>query len=118
VSVEQADLDGLVARGAKWPAREGATARIQVDVSKPKGSSIAQTFSFAIVDGRVISAAAQADPDASLVLTLQAVDAEALTRDHYDLRVAFMQGRAKVAGPIDTLLSLMPLLGSPEFSGK
>ena len=99
------------------PSRPGATARIQRVVTGAPDGDIVFTLTFE--DGRLLDAALAAgsepDPAAELTITTTYADTMLLSSGALDLTVAFMQGRAKVAGSMGALLAILPVTRSREF---
>jgi len=114
--------------GAEWlvlarelfgdvPPRPGATARVQRVVTGAPGGDVLFTLTFE--DGRLLDAAltvgSEPDPGAEVTITTTYADALRLASGDLDLNVAVMQGRAKVAGSMSALLTILPVTRSREF---
>lgn len=101
----------------KLPTRPGASARLQHVVGGAPGGDVVLELTFE--DGRLvrgdIAPGPVPDPDAALTITTTYPDTQLLVSGDLDLSVAVMQGRAKVAGAMDRLFAILPVMRTPEF---
>lgn len=108
----------LAEAAAALPPRPGATARVStVVVGGHAGAKAERGYRCEFVDGRLVTASpgAAAEDEADLHVTQPYDDALAALRGDAGLDVAFMRGRTKVVGRTGVLLSLLPVLRSPEW---
>lgn len=107
-------FERLVDAGAALPEIKGASGRLSFGTTEKR--SEVEPHHVVIVDGRITEASDGLLDDTDLTVLLPAADLEALWRGDIDLVVAFMQGRAKLAGPSAVLMDLIPVLRGPEWS--
>ena len=98
---------------ARLPERPGASARLEhVIAGGPEGDV---RLGIVVTDGRLTDAKVGGDPEAPLTITTTYADAQLLAAGELEASVAVMQGRAKVAGDVGSLLAVLPVTHTPEF---
>jgi putative sterol carrier protein len=97
---------------AGLPARPGLSARIQEQITGGPDGDVSCYWE--LEDGRPTAAATGTIGDADVTLTLSWSDAAAVHSGALDPGVAFMQGRMKVVGSMETTLALLPAARAPE----
>lgn len=95
---------------ADFPERPGAGARIQYVLQRTDGEI---HYSLVLEDGRLVSASLGdiAEPDATL--TMPYADSVAIHKGELDPSQAFREGRMKLTGMMQKLMSVMPILWPP-----
>lgn len=89
---------------------DDATYRVQYLVT---GGS---AFTTVVSGDAVVEQIAGDDQEAAdLVVTLSKADAAAVGSGELKLDAGFMQGRVKIVGSMGTVMTLLPLLRSPEY---
>jgi putative sterol carrier protein len=98
---------------ATQPVRPGASARLQyVIIDGPDGDI---QYYWVVVDGQLTENRLGELSDAEVTMTETYDDAMALQKGELDANAAFMQGKVKVTGDVNKLMSLLPITMSPEF---
>jgi putative sterol carrier protein len=95
------------------PERPGASAKMQYVVSGGPDGDI--KYYWVLENGKLLESQLGDIADADFTMTMSYPDAVAVQKGELDANAAFMQGRAKVAGDMAKLMSLMPLTMSPEY---
>jgi putative sterol carrier protein len=95
------------------PVRPGASARLQYVITDGPDGDI--EYYWVVVDGRLSENRLGELSDAEVTLTETYDDAMALQKGELDANAAFMQGKVKVTGDVNKLMSLLPITMSPEF---
>lgn len=95
------------------PPDSGCSARIQYQVTGGPDGDVG--FFRVLQDGRPIASGGGVVEAPDVTLTAAWNDAAAMQRGDLDPSVAFMQGRLKVTGSMDTLLALLALTGTPGY---
>jgi hypothetical protein len=98
---------------ADLPARAGASGRLQHTVTGVPGGEVAYWLDFD--DGRVVGGRLGSDPEPAVAITAPLAVAVDIASGNVEPSVAFMQGRAKVAGDQRMLLRLLALTATPEY---
>ncbi len=96
-----------------FPAKPGATARMQYVVAGAPGGDV--KYYSVIEDGKVVENQMGEDPQAEFTLTTGYDDSVHIAKGELDANAAFMQGKVKVTGNMGKLMTLMPLTQSPEY---
>ena len=112
--LSQAWLDEQRRLGADQPERPGASARLQYVVKGDRGEPDVSYY-WVLDDGKLVESRLGTLDDSDLTLTMTRADAEALQRGDLDEQAAYMQGKIKAEGNMATLMSLLPITGSPEY---
>ena len=106
-------FDRALALASGVPERPGLSARIQQQITGgPEGDV---SCYWVLEDGRPTSAAVGTVEPADLVVTMAWADGAALQAGSLDPSVAYMQGRMKVAGPMEVTLALLLATRSGEW---
>jgi predicted lipid carrier protein YhbT len=95
------------------PERPGASARMQYVVTGGPDGDI--KYYWVLENGKLLESQLGEIADADFTMSMSYNDAVAVQKGELDANAAFMQGRAKVAGDMAKLMSLMPLTMSPEY---
>jgi putative sterol carrier protein len=95
------------------PERPGASAKMQYVVSGGPDGDI--KYYWVLENGKLLESQLGEITDADFTMAMSYPDAVAVQKGELDANAAFMQGRAKVAGDMAKLMSLMPLTMSPEY---
>jgi putative sterol carrier protein len=95
------------------PERPGASARLQYVITDGPEGDI--QYYWIVLDGRLAENRLGELSDAEVTMTETYEDAMALQKGELDANAAFMQGRVKVTGDVNKLMSLLPITMSPEF---
>ena len=111
LSQEWLDESRKMAEGQ--PERAGASARMQYVVTGGPDGDI--DYYWVLENGKISESQLGRLGDAEVTLTTAYPDALKIQKGELDANAAFMQGRAKVAGDMAKLMSLMPLTMSPEY---
>jgi len=97
----------------EFPARPGATARMQYVVT---GSPDGDVKYFTVIEnGKITDNQLGEDANAEFTLSSTYDDSVRVLKGELDANAAFMQGKMKVAGNMAKLMSLMPLTQSQEY---
>lgn len=113
LSAEWFELRARRADEADLPARAGASARVQhVVTGAPEGEV---RYFETIEDGRLTACAPGELADAGMTWTETYADAVGIMSGKVDAGAAFMAGRAKVAGSMGEVLTLLALLATAEY---
>jgi putative sterol carrier protein len=97
----------------EFPARPGATARMQYVVT---GSPDGDVKYFTVIEnGKITDNQLGEDANAEFTLSSTYDDSVRVLKGELDANAAFMQGKMKVAGNMAKLMSLMPLTQSKEY---
>lgn len=99
--------------GAGEPERPGLNASVQFLVGGGPGGDV--SYWWRIQDGRLVDAALGQLEDSDVSITYTYPDAVLVQRGQLDANAAFMQGRAKVAGHLTKLMSVLPLTASADY---
>jgi predicted lipid carrier protein YhbT len=94
------------------PERPGATATVQHVVTGGPDGDV--RFVTVVEDGAVASATPGTDAGADITLTTTYADSVEVLQGELDANAAFMQGRIKVTGDMERLLTLLPLTRSAD----
>ena len=97
----------------KFPERPGATARMQYHVTGGPEGDI--KYYWVVENGNLQESKLGEDPDAEFTQTVTYDDAVKILKGEFDANAAFMQVRLKVIGNMRKLLSLLPLIQSPDY---
>jgi putative sterol carrier protein len=97
----------------EFPARPGATARMQYVVTGAPDGDV--KYLTVIEDGKITENTLGDDGAAEFTLSSTFSDSVQILKGELDANAAFMQGRMKVTGNMGKLMSLMPLTQSPEY---
>jgi putative sterol carrier protein len=95
------------------PVRPGASARLQYVITDGPDGDI--QYYWIVVDGQLTENRLGELADAEVTMTETYDDAMALQKGELDANAAFMQGKVKVTGDVNKLMSLLPITMSPEF---
>jgi putative sterol carrier protein len=106
-------LDAQASEASAFPARPGASARLQYKVTGAPGGDV--TFHTVIEDGRIVENALGDDASADFTRTVPYADYAAISKGELDGEAALMQGRVKVVGDMGKVMALIPLTQSPEY---
>ncbi len=106
-------LDRQRAETTSLPARPGATARIQYEVTG--GGDGPVTFHTHLEDGRITDNQLGADDEADFTMLVPYDFFVAIVRGEADASVGFMRGTVKVTGNIGRMLSVLPVTVAPEW---
>lgn len=98
---------------AGLPARPGASARIQYEVTGgPDGTIVFHTH---LDDGRVVVNGLGPDDEPDFTMIIPHEDFAAIATGEGDASVGYMQGRVKVTGNVGRMLSVLPVTSSPDW---
>jgi putative sterol carrier protein len=106
-------LDESKRLSATQPVRPGASARLQYVITDGPDGDI--QYYWVVVDGQLTENRLGELSDAEVTMTETYDDAMALQKGELDANAAFMQGKVKVTGDVNKLMSLLPITMSPEF---
>lgn len=109
----QAWLDLQRELAQTFPAKPGATARIQYVVTGAPDGDV--KYYSAIENGAMLENTLGEDPEAEFTLTQSYDDAVMILNGELDVNAAFMQGRVRATGNMGKLMSLLPLTQSSEY---
>ncbi|WP_298210447.1 SCP2 sterol-binding domain-containing protein [Ferrimicrobium sp.] len=99
--------------GAVMPYQSGVSATLQYFLTDAHGAEY--SYYWTIVDGQLAAAGLgeHASPDVELSVSLQ--DARSMQTGLTDATSAFMEGKLRVDGDLDLLMTLLPITGSKEY---
>jgi len=107
-------LDLQVELGRALPKRPGVSARLQYKVTGTPSGDV--SFHTVIEDGQIVRAAIGEEPDADVAHTVVYKDFLATAKGDVSASATFMQGKLKMVGSTGTLLTLMPMTQSDEYT--
>ena len=107
-------LDLQRSEAQSFPERPGATARMQYKITGAPDGDV--TFHTVIENGKIVENALGYDAAAEFTMAASYDDFAQTSKGELDANAAFMQGRIKVTGNMGKLMSLMPLMRSPEYN--
>lgn len=106
-------LDESLRLAETQPVRPGASARLQYVITDGPDGDVA--YYWVVVDGKLMENRLGELSDAEVTMTETYDDAMALQKGELDANAAFMQGKVKVTGDVNKLMSLLPITMSPEY---
>ena len=106
-------LDESKRLAADQPVRPGASARLQYVITDGPDGDV--EYYWVVVDGQLAENRLGHLDDAEVTLTQSYDDAMAIQKGELDINAAFLQGRVRPSGDLDTLTSLLPITMSAEF---
>ncbi len=106
-------LDETVKLSSDQPQRPGASARLQYVITNAPDGDI--RYYWILQDGVLVDSKLGDVAEADVVLTQSYEDAVKIQKGELDPNAAFMQGKVKVDGNMAKLMSLLPVINSPEF---
>ncbi len=106
-------LDETVKLSSDQPQRLGASARLQYVITNAPDGDI--RYYWILQDGVLVDSKLGDVAEADVVLTQSYEDAVKIQKGELDPNAAFMQGKVKVDGNMAKLMSLLPVINSPEF---
>jgi hypothetical protein len=98
---------------AEQPVQPGLSARIQGQISGGPDGDV--TCHRVYDDGELVSRGLGAIKGTDVTLSVAWSDAMAMQHGDLDPNVAFMRGTMKVAGSMGVMLSLLPIVHTPEY---
>lgn len=101
------------AMAVSQPARPGATATIQYEITDGPDGAI--NYYWVVEDGSLIECELGEIDEPEVILTQSYSDAKAIQQGSMDATAAFMQGKIKVTGNMGKLMALLPITNSEEY---
>jgi putative sterol carrier protein len=98
--------------GAKMPEKQGAKGTVQYFLV---GGTSEYSYWWKIENGQLTGAGLGVNQEAEIEITVTVDDARAMQTGQLDPTAAFVEGKLKVTGDFDLLMSLLPITSSPEY---